>query len=156
MKDYTNFYIVSATVIPVLFLVVAIQNVDVLRTKVTPTQVPSDILFGMAVATILMVCGESAALAGLLGFQSIWFVELAIWGLAFPVQVIVGSYLRGQSKKTLNAMKASESWNSRSERINTYAVISLVRVAMWLPAVISWVAVIIVFVRYASSSINLL
>jgi hypothetical protein len=137
MKDYTNFYIVSATVIPVLFLVVIIQNVDVLQAKLTPEQVPSDTLLIMAVATIILICGESAALAGLLGFQSTWSVELAILGLGFPVQVITSSYLRGQAKKTLNAMKAHESWKTRLERIITYTAVWLTRVAIWLPTVIT-------------------
>jgi hypothetical protein len=145
MRNYTNFYIATATIMPILFILFAIQNTDILRVRVSRGQVSSDRLLGVAVSVGLLIIAESAALAGLLGFQSMWFVELSIIGLGFSFTAITSSYLVKQIKETVIEMKADPSWKLREERVITRMIIYLTILIAALPGIITIVACISVW-----------
>ena len=147
VKDYTNFYIATATIIPVLYVVFAIQNTDILRSKAISKQAAPDALLNTSASLSLLVIAESAALAGLLGFQSIFFVALSILGLGFSFMAISISYLGKQIEKTLTETKADESWNYRTERITTYIAVWLTGFVMVLPGIIAITAAVIILYR---------
>ena len=102
----------------------------------------------MTATLLILILGESAAFAGLLGFHSVWLAVLVILGLGISFQQIISSYLRGEAEKTLDAMKADKSWDARSERITTHTVVWLTRRTIQLPTGITIAACAIVLYRY--------
>ena len=59
MIDYKDFFTATSTIIPVLLIVFAIQNANILRAKIAPEQVASDILLAMAGMLFILTCAES-------------------------------------------------------------------------------------------------
>jgi predicted CDP-diglyceride synthetase/phosphatidate cytidylyltransferase len=141
MKNHADFYATSATVIPIFFLLFAVQNTDVLRVKITQRQKTSDMLWGMAVTVILLTLAEAAALAGLLGMNNMLNLQLIVWSIGLSVEQIVFGYLAGQSKKLLEEMKTDEEYlNNAFSRLYVRHVIWTTRSAMVLPLLITFTA----------------
>jgi hypothetical protein len=140
MKSHTDFYSAAATIIPVLFLVFAVQNTDVLRVKITRQQSSRDVLFGMAFTMIILTLGEASALAGLLGLDNLLTLALIIFGVGISVEQVVVVYLTGEAKKLLDEAKSEESWSDPFNKYLTYQAICLTYLAMALPILVTFAA----------------
>jgi hypothetical protein len=148
MGSHTDFYVTTATIIPVLLLVFAVQNRELLLQNITKAQVKSDVLLGIGTIIAVLTLAETAALAGLLGLQSSPSVAVIIFGIGGATQWMASSSLRGRPSKLLEELKNDEKFReSRAERRGVYFDIWVARILISLPAIITIIAIIIVLIK---------
>jgi hypothetical protein len=138
MSSHTDFYSTAATIIPIFFLALAVQNRELLSQKITERQVASDVLFGAGVFIGFLTVSEAAALAGLLGLESSISIALIIFGIGLVIQLMAFLAIRGRPGKLLEELRKDEAlWANAKERRSVYNDIWWTRIFIFLPAVIT-------------------
>lgn len=144
MTSHTDFYSTTATIIPVLFLVFAVQNRELLVQHITKEQAESDVIITMGLIIAVLTLAEAAALAGLLGLQTSLSVVIVILALGGTIQWIASSALRGRPSKLLAELADKPLWADNKARRGVYFDIWAARALISLPTIITIMTIIVV------------
>lgn len=95
-----EFYSTAAQIVPVLLLLLAVENRTLLTRRTYAQQAASEILFVAAAVLGFLMLAECAAIAGLLGSDLRWLPAAVICGLGVGFHTVIAGYV-GPVRKEL-------------------------------------------------------